>query len=42
MVWVEVGADHLRDANVRLLYRGLSQQAQTTLRRRECAGLRNW
>lgn len=25
-----------------LLYRGLSQQAQTTLRRRECAGLRNW
>ena len=25
-----------------LLYRGLSQQAQATLRRRECAGLRNW
>lgn len=24
------------------LYRGLSQQAQATLRRRECAGLRNW
>lgn len=28
--------------SVLLLYRGLSQQAQTTLRRRECAGLRNW
>jgi PAS domain-containing protein len=33
-------AEHTRERP--LLYRGQSQQAQTTLRRGECAGLRSW